>query len=244
MMDTLNETKISTDAKTPPPSGPPVWSEDLMKATRNIGISEGLTSQKTRASLLERLRDWRDRESWEDFFDTYWKLIYGTARKSNLSDYEAQEVVQETLISVSRRFPQFRYDARGSFRVWLRRLTRWRVVDQVRKRKPHWVSANAPVDGEESVDLIANLPDPASLVPNDIWEKDWQKTLVEAGLARIRSRVKPRTYQLFDFYVNKDWPAEKVAERFGVSTAVVHLAKCRILDMLKQEVARLEKETI
>ena len=67
---------------------------------------------------------------------------------------------------------------------------------------------------------------------------------MEAGLARIRARVKPRTYQLFDFYVNKDWPAEKVAERFGVNTAAVHLAKCRILDMLKQEVARLEKETI
>ena len=243
MMDTLNEVKIPTGPKTPPSSGTPVWSDDLMKATRNIGISEDLTSQKTRATLLERMRDWRDRESWKDFFDTYWKLIYGTARKSNLSDYEAQEVVQETLISVSRRFPQFRYNARGSFRVWLRRLTKWRVVDQIRKR-PRWVPAHGTLDAEESVDVIANLPEPASLVPNEIWEKDWQKTLVEAGLARIRARVKPRTYQLFDFYVNKDWPAEKVAERFGVNTAAVHLAKCRILDMLKQEVARLEKETI
>jgi RNA polymerase sigma-70 factor (ECF subfamily) len=243
MMDTLNETKILTGPKAPPPSGTPVWSDDLMKATRNIGISEDLASQKTRASLLKRLRDWRDRESWEDFFDTYWKLIYGTARRSNLSDYEAQEVVQETLISVSRRFPQFRYNARGSFRVWLRRLTKWRVVDQIRKRPP-WVPAHGTLDGEESVDMIANLPEPASLVSNEIWEKDWQKTLVEAALVRIRARVKPRTYQLFDFYVNKDWPAEKVAERFGVNTAAVHLAKCRILDMLKQEVARLEKETI
>ena len=168
MMDTLNETKIATGLKTPPPTGTPDCSGDLMKATRSIGIRESLTSQKTRATLLERMRDWRDRESWKDFFDTYWKLIYGTARKSNLSDYEAQEVVQETLISVSKRFPQFRYNARGSFRVWLRRLTRWRVVDQIRKRKPHWVSADATLDGEESVDAIANLPDPASLVPNEI----------------------------------------------------------------------------
>src|SRR5688572_618544 len=30
----------------------------------------------TRQSLLSRLRDWDDRESWNDFFETYWKLIY------------------------------------------------------------------------------------------------------------------------------------------------------------------------
>ena len=243
-MDTVNTTRTPAGGATRPRTRTSAFSPEQMKAKRNIGISECLTSQKTRASLLERLRDWQDRDSWEDFFDTYWKLIYGTARKAGLSDDEAQEAVQETLISVSRRFPKFRYDARGSFRVWLRRLTRWRVMDQFRKRKQFQAQVDAGFDGEETPDPMANLADPASLVPQQIWELDWQKTLVEAGLARIRSRVKPRTYQLFDFYVNKDWPAEKVAERFGVNTAAVHLAKCRILDMLKQEVARLEKETI
>jgi hypothetical protein len=35
----------------------------------------------TRQSLLGRLKDWADSESWRDFFDTYWKLIYGVARR-------------------------------------------------------------------------------------------------------------------------------------------------------------------
>lgn len=30
----------------------------------------------TRKSLLGRLKDWEDQESWHVFFDTYWKLIY------------------------------------------------------------------------------------------------------------------------------------------------------------------------
>ena len=31
----------------------------------------------TRKSLLDRLKNWGDDASWQDFFDTYWKLIYG-----------------------------------------------------------------------------------------------------------------------------------------------------------------------
>ena len=44
----------------------------------------------TRWSLISRLKDWDDRESWKDFFDAYWKLIYGVAIKSGLTHPEAQ----------------------------------------------------------------------------------------------------------------------------------------------------------
>src|SRR5436190_12342935 len=50
----------------------------------------------TRRSLVERLADWGDQRRWQEFFDTYWKLIHSAARKSGLTDAEAQEVVQET----------------------------------------------------------------------------------------------------------------------------------------------------
>ena len=53
----------------------------------------------TRWSLISRLKDWDDRENWKNFFDTYWKLIYGAAIKAGLSDVEAEEVVQETVIT-------------------------------------------------------------------------------------------------------------------------------------------------
>src|SRR5688572_31717146 len=91
----------------------------------------------TRDSLLSRLKDRDDQESWEDFFNTYWKLVYGVAMKAGLTDQEAQEVVQETVITVARRIPEFRYDPKVcSFKTWLLNLTRWRIVDQLRKRKP------------------------------------------------------------------------------------------------------------
>src|SRR6185369_8444012 len=42
----------------------------------------------TRYSLLSRLQDWDDQESWKDFFDTYWRLIYAVARRSGLTEAE------------------------------------------------------------------------------------------------------------------------------------------------------------
>src|SRR5262245_43065822 len=64
----------------------------------------------TRDSLLSRLKDWRDDASWRDFFNTYWRLVYGVALKAGLTEGEAQEVVQETVITVARRIPEFKYD--------------------------------------------------------------------------------------------------------------------------------------
>src|SRR5262245_6158027 len=92
---------------------------------------------RTRATLLLRLKDWQDQASWEQFFDTYWKLIYGFARKAELTEQEAQDVVQETMFAVAKHMPAFTYNpARGSFKGWLMNMARWRIVDQLRKRKP------------------------------------------------------------------------------------------------------------
>src|SRR5438046_6721201 len=90
----------------------------------------------TRESLLSRLKDWEDRESWQDFFDTYWRLIYGIARKAGLSDAEAQDIVQETVISVARKIEGFKYDpAVCSFKSWMLQLTRWRIINQIRSEE-------------------------------------------------------------------------------------------------------------
>src|ERR1700704_35998 len=70
----------------------------------------------TRYSLLSRLQNWEDQESWRVFFDTYWRLIYSVALKSGLTQTEAEEVVQETVICVAKDIQKFKRDPqRGSF---------------------------------------------------------------------------------------------------------------------------------
>src|SRR5215472_1766187 len=91
-------------------------------------------SLPTRSTLLSRLRDLGDDASWRAFFDTYWRLIYNVARKAGLAEADAQDVVQETVIAVARRIPEFRYDpAKGSFKQWLLLITRRRIHDHLRR---------------------------------------------------------------------------------------------------------------
>src|SRR4051812_40882443 len=74
----------------------------------------------TRYSLLSRLKDWDDQDSWKDFFDAYWRLIYSAAIQSGLNDAEAQDVVQETVICVAKDIQKFKRDrAKGSFKGWI-----------------------------------------------------------------------------------------------------------------------------
>lgn len=182
----------------------------------------------TRASLLARLKNWKDQSSWEDFFETYWRLIFGVAIKRGLTNSEAQDVVQETMISVAKHMPAFQYDpAIGSFKGWLLNMTRWRIADQLRKR----TSAPATLDlnGETSSDM------------EKVWDDEWEKNLLELATQKARRRLDPKQYLIFDYYVNKGWEPERVADTLSVSINQVYLAKHRVTDAIKEEVERLKK---
>jgi RNA polymerase sigma-70 factor (ECF subfamily) len=196
----------------------------------------------TRQSLLTRLKQWNDQESWRDFFDTYWQLVYRFARQSGLSDAEAQDVVQETVISVARKIPSFTYDpVRGSFKAWLMQLTRRRSVDQFRKRprEAELPGANAQETGTAPAE---RLPDPAGIPLEKVWEGEWQKHLLDTALQRVKNRAAPAQYQLFELHVLKEWPVDRVTTTLQVTANQVYLAKGRIGKLLQTELRRLEAE--
>lgn len=196
----------------------------------------------TRATLLNRLKNWQDQSSWQEFFDTYWKLIYGVATKAGLTDAEAQDVVQETMVSVAKHMPKFKYDpAIGSFKAWLLIKTRWCIIAQLRKRGPFVELRPFPNDTTTGVDPVENIVDPASQSLDAVWEAEWKTNLLNAAIAKVK-RLDPQKYQIFDFYVNKEWPPEKVAARFNVSVDQVYLIKHRLTETIRAEVKRLEKK--
>ena len=197
----------------------------------------------TRYSLLSRLQNWDDQESWKSFFDTYWRLIYSIALKSGLTDAEAQDVVQETIICVAKDINKFKRDRKlGSFKGWLRNLTRWRIADQLRKRKPNLSGEDGSAGESTNWIELAEIPDPADAGLENLWEAEWQTNLMEAALERVRHRVKEEHYQMFDLNVVRQWPANKVARLLEVNIAQVYLAKHRIMALLKREVRLLEKQ--
>jgi RNA polymerase sigma-70 factor (ECF subfamily) len=197
----------------------------------------------TRASLIQRLKNWQDQSSWQDFFDTYWKLIYGTAIKSGLTATEAEDVVQETMIAVAKHMPSFKYDpALGSFKTWLLNMTRWRITDLLRKRGPFVAGHSAPDDDATGTRTVDKVVDPMNLDLDTLWNAEWEKNLLDVAMAKVKRRLDPQKYQIFDLYVNKEWPPEKVAATFGISVDQVYLAKHRTMELIKDEVKKLEQK--
>ena len=193
----------------------------------------------TRRSLVERLTNLEDQRHWQEFFDTYWRLIYGVARKGGLTDAEAQDVVQETIITVAKNITKYEREA-GSFRGWLLHITRWRIADQFRKRAPATIQQKTRGSGTRGTATIDRIPDGFDIAQT--WEAEWQRHIFDAAMERLKRKVDAKHYQIFDCLAVKQWPAAKVASNLGVGIAQVYLVKHRLSAQLKKEVAALEKQ--
>ena len=199
----------------------------------------------TRTSLLRRLKQWEDQESWRHFFDTYWKLIYSAAVKAGLNDAEAQDVVQDTVIAVAKKIEDFKYDpAVDSFKGWLLYLTRKRIALHYRKRERDRRGSARDPEMLALAGELERVPDPAGVDLEAIWDEEWEKSLADAALTRVKQQVNPKQFQIFNFYVLKQWPVKEVAKTLGVTVAQIYLAKHRISALVKKEVKRLQNGLI
>jgi RNA polymerase sigma factor (sigma-70 family) len=195
----------------------------------------------TRRSLISRLRNREDQESWRDFFTTYWKLIYSFAVRCGCSDTEAEEVVQETMVSLAKKMPEYRYDpATCSFKGWLLHVTNWRVIDQLRKRRskeePLLPAVNAAA---ELVDQMAGSTAPEL---EALWDEEWQKNMIDAAMQRVKRKVNSEQYQIFHLLAVKGQGAREVADLLGVNIAKVYLAKHSVTKLVKKEIELLTRK--
>jgi RNA polymerase sigma factor (sigma-70 family) len=205
---------------------------------------------RTRQTLLNRLKDREDQTAWEDFFRLYRELIYNVAVKAGLTDPEAQEVLQETMLAVSRRIERFEVDpARGSFGAWLMRLTRWRIADQFRKRRksaslaPAARAARPSLEDSGLTSTVNRIPDPAGAFEAG-WQEEWQKNLAAAALERVKLQIGCKQYQLFDLHVLQNLSVAETAQTLRVSAASVYVAKYRVSKLLRKEIKSLQRQTV
>ena len=193
---------------------------------------------------MERLRNLDDHGSWQEFFDTYWKLIYFAAVRAGLSDADAEDVVQETIIGVARNMENFRYEPEVcSVKGWLMHVTRNRIVDHLRKALPKkntFVPLPADTRTEESKSLVLESNNGETF--EDLWDAEWKKNLFEAAIERVKRKVSPEHYQIFYLHSLKGMPARDVSELLGASVPKVYGFRHRVARLIKQEIRALEKK--
>ena len=81
---------------------------DPAEGDRKKGFEQAY--ERTRKSLIARLENWEDQRTWDEFYQTYWRLIYSVGLKAGLRSDEAFDVVQETILSIAKQSRKQLYD--------------------------------------------------------------------------------------------------------------------------------------
>ena len=195
---------------------------------------------ETRSSLIQRLKATINGESWEEFFYTYWELIYNVARRAGLSEADAQDIVQETILKVHKSLDRFEYNRkRGTFKGWLRTVTRSRLNDFFKKqqRRP---ALNQPL--EEAAGELQNLEDPEGPEIEKIWDEEWNRNLIQAALSRTKKLSSPKQFQIFKCHYIDEWTVRETCRTLGVNAAQVYMAKQRVGKVFREAVEALQEQ--
>lgn len=189
----------------------------------------------THESLLVRLQNVQDAHAWERFYATYRNLIITYARRRGCTEQMAQDVLQETLITLTKAMPSFRYDRlKGRFRQFLLRIVNSRLIDAVRREKKH-TRFNADAAASELLAVFQDQETPVDEWAQE-WDKAWEQQLLMEALVRVKEKVQPHVYQSFTLYVLEKKPVEEVAAKLGISRNTIYEQRRRLVAMIKREV--------
>ncbi len=187
----------------------------------------------THVSLLARLHDGKDTAAWREFCDRYEELIRGFARRQGVVGSDADDVVQDVMLSLTKAMPGFNYDAsKGKFRSYLKTI----VVHAISARSRQNPRVSALGEGTQTAPAA---PDGGGQEP---WEAEWRQYHLRQAMKAVRAEFKASDLAAFEGYVNAGRDPSSVARELGMSVDSVYQAKSRILRKLSETIARQVEE--
>ena len=193
----------------------------------------------TRASLLLRLRDRQDHESWVEFVALYEPVAYRLLRRHGLQDADAREVMQDLFMAVSRSIDRFDTSReRGSFRGWLRRVARNLIINWLKERERR-VTAIGGSNLQAMLDMLPADSDAQTLE----FDHELRRALFQRAAKQVRTELQPATWQAFWQTAVLGTSAADAAKKLGMQTGAVRVAKCRVLVRLRAALKELETVT-
>lgn len=183
----------------------------------------------TTTQVLEDLRDANDAMAWEQFRDHFYPIVSGFARRMGLSEANAEDAAQETMMAFLKAFRDGRYDReRGHLSNWLFGLAKRVLLDFRKRLKPELLIAD-----RTSGTSFWNAMEDEDAVRNT-WTTEWRRMVLARCVEKVRREMDPRVFEAFELYALSETPVELVAKKLNMTRNAVYIAKSRVLSRLRQ----------
>jgi RNA polymerase sigma-70 factor (ECF subfamily) len=173
-----------------------------------------------------------DQTAWARFAERYGRRIYAWCRGWNLQESDAEDITQNVLLKLAEKMRTFEYDPSRSFRAWLKTVTRHAWIDYSSARSA--VAAG----GSQAFELLQKAEAREDLVQR--LDAEFDQELLEEAMARVRTRVVPRTWDAFERTALRGESGAEAGQALGMKVATVFVAKSKVQKMLQEELHKLE----
>jgi RNA polymerase sigma-70 factor (ECF subfamily) len=184
----------------------------------------------TSSSLLIRARA-GEPAAWNRLVELYAPLVWHWCRLSGLQDEDRADVLQDVFGTVARRVETFEQRAAGTFRGWLRIITRHKICDLFRRRRQEPDGAG----GSDAQRWLGQVAAPGDAEEESHVDQTDRRLLVRRALDLLRPEFTEQTWQAFWRTAVEGQPAVEAALDLHMSPGAVRVAKCRVLQRLRAE---------
>ena len=190
---------------------------------------------ETNHSLIARVKDVGDGRSWEEFLGIYQPVLFRMARKRGLQDADAQDVLQQVFLSISRSIQGWTLKQGGPpFRAWLTTIAR-HAITKALTRRPKDRATGSP----SMAQLLENHADHNATESEIIAEA--RQEVVRWAVKQIQSEFSDVTWAIFHQTAVEGIPIAEVAAATGRSPGAISVVRYRVIARLKEKILEVSQ---
>ncbi|NQZ56496.1 MAG: sigma-70 family RNA polymerase sigma factor [Lentisphaeraceae bacterium] len=187
--------------------------------------------QTTRQTLLQKIKDVHDENSWREFIDIYRPYIYVIIKNLGVKSADIEDHVQSILVICWQKLPDFQYDPKkGGFRHWLSRVANYYVNNHNRK-----FSRRSELD--EQLEIPTSIPPEIE----EMSDKEWKIFICQMAWNKVKEGMATKAQLSFEALMAGEKPAA-IAQRLDMPENTVYVNKKRIEKKMFTEIQQLQRE--
>ncbi len=184
---------------------------------------------RTRSTLLIRVRNPADARAWGEFVALYEPLLTAYVRHKGLGAEDARDVVQEVFARLVKVLPEFELDRqRGRFRSWLWQICQSALGDWARQRRRQARAEDAWLD------RLGDQRNSGECERDEMWERLHRRRILSFALETVRARSRPTSWACFERHLLQRRPSAEVAGELGLTVAAVNVNCSRVLERVRK----------